>query len=103
MTTNTWVDPEGGGGGGDRSGPPPPPPTPEIARLLAFHFAMLKFSITPLLGIQTKCPLDEMTFGRNVLLRMFAANEKVFKLFFLPLFFDSKIQHKTFENKINIG
>ena len=37
------------------------------------------------------------------LLRMFAANEKVFKLFFLPLFFDSKIQQKTFENKINIG
>ena len=36
-------------------------------------------------------------------LRMFAANEKVFKLFSNHSFFDSKIQHKTFENKINIG
>ena len=36
-------------------------------------------------------------------LRMFAAKEKVFKLFFQPLFFDSKIQHKPFDNKINIG
>ena len=38
----------------------------------------------------------------KTLLRMFAANEKVFKLF-SNHFFHSKIQHKTFENKINIG
>ena len=30
---------------------------------------------------------------------MFAANEKVFKLFFYPLFFDSKLQHRKFEIK----
>ena len=32
------------------------------------------------------------------ILRMFAAKEKVFKLFLQPLFFDSKIQHKPFDN-----
>ena len=38
-----------------------------------------------------------------LLLRMFAANEKVFKLFFQPPFVYSKVQHKTFESKIRIG
>ena len=40
---------------------------------------------------------------KDSFLRMFAANEKVFKLFSNHSFFNSKIQHKTFENKINIG
>ena len=44
----------GGSRGGDRGSgppPPPPPPPPRIARLLVF--AMLKFSLRPLLGIWT--------------------------------------------------
>ena len=48
---NACADPAGGGGTG---GPDPPPPhthTPGIARLLIF--AMLKFSVRPLLGIWT--------------------------------------------------
>ena len=48
---------------------------------------------------------DLLPFLTSFDLRMFAANEKVFKLFFLTalFFFYSKIQHKAFENKISIG
>ena len=47
------------GGGGGTGGPdPPPPPPPAIARLLIF--AMLKFSVRPLLGIWI--PVTEKIF-----------------------------------------
>ena len=74
----------------------------------------LKFKITPNTAKNESGLVQLIMMGKSIrqiwvnvvrfnFLRMFAANEKVFKLFFLPLFFDSKIQHKTFENKINIG
>ena len=63
----SWEDPEGGGGGGGGGGnkesrpPPPPPPPPHTHTHTHTHtwnckiniFAMLKFSIRPLLGIWT--------------------------------------------------
>ena len=68
----------------------------ELVKMIESHFHKYDvFTITFLYNMYVVIILID--------LRMFAANEKVFKLFFLPLFFDSKIQHKTFENKINIG
>ena len=51
---------EGGEGDRESGPPPPPPPPPGIARLLIF--AMLKFSVRPLLGIWT--PLEKIFWIR---------------------------------------
>ena len=83
----------GGGGGGDRGSapPPPPPPPPGIARL--YVFAMLKFSVRPLLGIWTPPPppwenfLDPRmpnTIFQNLFFKIITSLANIFSNLFSP-------------------
>ena len=64
----------GSRGGGDRGSGHPPPPG--IARL--FVFAMLKFSVRPLLGIWTPPPLGKIFWIR-------ACQTRAFRIFFFKI------------------